>query len=122
GAVSSAFAPQSAEGPYHGWILGYDAKTLRQALVYMTTPEGAAGGVWMAGMAPAIDDDGSIYLTTGNGRNTMALQTGLGYKGGESVLKLQNTGSALTLVDWFTPSTYALLERHDRDLSGCGAL
>jgi hypothetical protein len=122
GVVLIAFASHCDEGPYHGWILGYDAKTLAQALVYMTTPDGAAGGIWMAGMGPAIDDDGSIYLTTGNGRNTMATQTGLGYKGGESILRLKNDGSSLTMVDWFTPSTYALLERKDRDLGGSGAL
>src|SRR5438045_5400447 len=73
GVVYVAWASHCDEGPYHGWILGYDAKTLKQSVAYMTTPNGKQGGIWMSGMGPAVDDDGSIFLSTGNGRNTMSI-------------------------------------------------
>jgi hypothetical protein len=126
GVVLIAFSSHCDEGPYHGWILGYDTRTLKQVLTYMNTPEGANGGIWMAGQAPSIDDDGSLFITTGNGQNSMpADETPTDtttYKGGESILRLQHSGGTLKLMDWFTPSTYVAIERTDRDLGGCGAV
>jgi hypothetical protein len=125
GVVLIAWSSHCDEGPYHGWILGYDTKTLAQVLKYMDTPDGVNGGIWMAGMAPSIDDDGSIFITTGNGSNIPAgtIDTDVNrFKGGESILRLQHSGNTLKLMDWFTPSTYVDLERTDRDLGGCGAM
>ena len=50
-------------GPYHGWLIGYDATTLQQAVVYNDTPNGSDGGIWMSGQAPAADASGNLYLT-----------------------------------------------------------
>jgi len=114
------------EGPYHGWIMGYDAKSLQQVVVWVTTPEGGAGGVWMAGQAPSVDDDGTMLIVTGNGQNIPTTQPSptdtTDYKGGESILKLRRMGNRLDVVDWFVPSDYLLLEKHDLDLGGCGAM
>jgi hypothetical protein len=126
GTVLIAWASHCDEGPYHGWILGYDSRTLKQVLTYMNTPDGLNGGIWMAGQAPSIDDDGTIYLTTGNGQNTLPLDTTptdlTSFKGGESILRLQHVGNTLKVMDWFTPSTYVDIERTDRDLGASGAL
>jgi hypothetical protein len=42
-------------GPYHGWIMAYDASTLNQIAVWCATPNGSAAGFWMSGQGAAID-------------------------------------------------------------------
>ena len=54
-------------GPYHGWILGFDATTLNLKYTYNTTPDGWAGGIWMAGQGISVGKDGNLYVVTGNG-------------------------------------------------------
>ena len=124
GTVFIGWAAHCDESPFHGWILGYDAKTLQRTIVYMTTPSGVRGGIWMAGMGPAVDDDGTIFLSTGNGRNTAAPlpATDLSFKGGHTVLRLRPMGNTFDVVDWFTPSSFALLESADVDLGGSGTV
>jgi hypothetical protein len=118
GVVYIAWASHCDQAPYHGWVIGYDAKTLQRAVVFNTSPNGKAAGIWMAGQAPAVDDDGNIHLITGNG--TADLQDGPNR--GESFLKLRRQGDTLAVLDWFTPFNYAVLEREDRDLGSAGAL
>jgi hypothetical protein len=105
-------------GAFHGWLIGYDAKTLQQAVVFNTTPNGASGGIWMSGSGPAVDDDGTLYLATGNG--TADLQGGANH--GESMLKLRRQGATLEVLDWFVPFEYDFLEYRDRDLGSAGVL
>src|SRR6266446_911120 len=66
GSVYLTFSSHCDWGPYHGWILGYDAATLQQHVVYNVTPNGYAGGMWESGMAMAADA-GSLYQVAGNG-------------------------------------------------------
>ena len=100
---------------YHGWIMSYDATTLQQTSIWVTTPNGAQGGVWMAGRAPVVDADGNVYYITGNGDWDGVTNFG------ESFLKLA-TSPAVTLVDWFTPSAYDSLNSFDLDLGGSGPI
>lgn len=118
GVVYFAFSAHCDEPPYHGWVLGYDAKTLQQVVVWSSTTSGDKGGIWMAGQAPAIGDDGNIYLSTGNG--TADLQGGPNRS--QSVLKLRRAGATLEVMDWFTPFNYSILEDQDRDLGSSGTL
>ena len=53
--------------PYHGWIIGYDASTLKQEVVYNDSANGDQAGIWMSGEGISADDDGNLYLSTGNG-------------------------------------------------------
>jgi hypothetical protein len=119
GTVYIGFSAHCDEPPYHGWILGYDAKTLQQTVTWMTTPTGGKGGIWMAGQAPAIGDDGNIYLASGNGSASL---TGGGNNRSQAVMKLRRTGSTLEVLDWFTPFNYQILEMQDRDLGSSGTL
>src|SRR5262249_10566477 len=45
-------------GTYHGWILGYDAASLQQKLVFNVTPNGSEASFWSGGAAPAVDQSG----------------------------------------------------------------
>jgi hypothetical protein len=105
-------------GPYHGWIIGYDANTLAQVSVYNDTPNGSNGGIWMSGQAPAVDSSGNLYLATGNG----TVDTLGGANRGESFLKLTPNGTNLTVTSWFTPYNWQLLENGDIDLGSGGLL
>jgi hypothetical protein len=118
GLVYIAWSSHCDEGPYHGWVLGYDAKSLTQQVVWSSTPNGGNGGIWMSGQAPAVDDDGNIYLITGNGSADLMG----GPNRGESFLKLKRDGNTLAILDWFTPYNYLALERGDRDLGASGAV
>ena len=85
GVIYIAFASHGDNGPYHGWMLGYDASTLQQVSAFAATPNGSLGGIWMAGGAPMIDGEGSVYVVSGNGTFD-ADQAGIDY--GDSLLKL----------------------------------
>src|ERR1700736_752100 len=69
GNVYIAFAAHGDQGPYHGWILAYDATTLRQTSAFCATPNGAASGIWMSGAGLAADtiNSGRLFVATGNG-------------------------------------------------------
>jgi hypothetical protein len=104
---------ETVKGPnfqYHGWVLAYEARTLRQAAAYCTTPDGIQGGIWQSGAGLAADESDErkfIYAVVGNG------STG-GRNYGESVLKLYS-GPTFGLQRSFTPLTAAYL--NDRDLA-----
>jgi hypothetical protein len=118
GIVYIAWSSFCDAGDYHGWFLGYDAKTLQQRVVYNTTPTGEKGGIWMSGSGPAIDTDGTFYLVTGNGSADLA--GGSNYS--EAFLKLRRQGNTFQVADWFIPKNYCFLEATDRDLGSAGVL
>src|SRR5436309_6997700 len=118
GVVYIAWASHGDNGPYHGWVLGYNARTLQLAGVFNSTPNGGLGGVWMSGAGPAADTLGNIYFATGNG--TFDANQG-GSDFGDSILKLA-TASGLALSDYFTPFNQNDLNAADADLGSGGAL
>jgi hypothetical protein len=69
GVVYVAWSSHGDCGPYHGWVIGFDANTLAPLpnCVWCTTPDGGQGGVWQSGCGPAIDDAGNLFLSTANG-------------------------------------------------------
>ncbi len=67
GTVYISWSSHCDNGPYHGWVIGYDQTTLKQDAVYNDTPNGSDGGIWMSGQAPAFDASGNLYLVVGNG-------------------------------------------------------
>ena len=67
GVVFTGFASDGDIDPYHGWLVGYDAKTLKMVTFFNTTPNGDFGGIWQAGAAPSVASNGDLILGTGNG-------------------------------------------------------
>lgn len=87
-----------------GYCFAFDVATNRlTAMLPLTAGEGA--GVWMAGQGAAADDQGHLYVITGNGDFDGKTQWG------ESFLKLRYTPpangkkAALAVVDHWTPWT-----------------
>lgn len=100
---------------YHGWLMSYDATSLRQTGVFCTSPNGRMSAIWMSGHAPVIDAKGNAYVMTGNGSWDGATEFG------ESFLKFSTTGG-IALTDWFTPDNYDDLNNRDADLGSSGPL
>jgi hypothetical protein len=119
----------------HGWLIGYDAITGERVGVFNTSPNIAerkeigtdAGGasIWQAGQGPAADDEGYIYVMTGNGVFDQAQGN---Y--GNSILKLafqrppriSGAAGTLSVSDFFTPANWAHLTYWDADLGSAGPL
>lgn len=122
GVVYIAWAAHCDLQPYHGWVIGYDATNLTQAVVFNNTPNGSGGGIWMSGDGIAADPAGNLYLSVGNGS--------VGYNGnprdpinrGSSFLRLTRNGGTLDVTSWFTPNDHPYLEAHDFDLGSAGIL
>jgi len=103
-----------------GWLLSYDAASLKQNAVLNMSPNvdgygtfGGAGGVWMGGGGPAADDQGNVYVSTGNGFYDN------GPEWGDTILKVD---SQLHINDHFTPSDWSFLQCRDLDVSAGGIM
>lgn len=111
--VFIGFGMTHEEGdPTHGWLLAYDVATLQQTDAWCTTPGGSGSGIWQAGQGPALDDNGDIYLMTGNYGVEDATGSTLPPTPAdlpESLVKLHYTPPAggaagkLEPIAWFTP-------------------
>lgn len=136
GMVYMSWSSHCDWNPYHGWILGYDAKTLQQKIVYNDTPNGESGGLWESGQGLAADAAGNLYVVSGNGtvgKNTYTKTDNGTYativntdpsdltNRGESAMKLTPAGTTLQVTSFFTPSNYYNLEINDRDYGVMGA-
>lgn len=137
GKVYIAAASHGDNGPYHGWILGYDASTLAITAAFNDTPNGSEAGIWQGGGTIAIDPQGYFYVETGNGTFDSTLSGGFPINGdyGEAFLKLaidttstqanQNgnkNGFGLKVVDYFIPYNANTLNSGDTDLGSGGPL
>lgn len=116
GTIVFAWASHEDDFDWHGWAFAYDAQSLQQTGIYCATPNGKDGGIWMAGRAPVVDASGNVYYATGNG--DWDGKTNFG----DSVIKLSTASGALSLVDYFTPDTFATLEANDLDIGSSGPL
>jgi hypothetical protein len=121
GLVYLAFGSYADTNPFHGWLLAYNALTLAQEGVFLSTPNPVRGdryqgSIWQSGQGPAADSEGNIYVATGNGN--WDLSTG-GLDYGDSVVKLR---PALSVADWFTPFNQSALDAQDLDLGSTGPL
>ena len=112
GQVYVAWASHGDQGPYHGWLLGYSASTLKLDDVYNANPNGSDAGIWMSGGGLAVDASGNLYFTTGNG--TFDASTG----GSDYGMAMEKLSPTLSVEDYFTPYNEQALSNQDLDY-GC---
>ena len=70
GSIYIGFGSFCDTAPWHGWLMQYNAATLAQTAVFLTTPNGVGSGIWMSGTGPAADNENGtprVFTTTGNG-------------------------------------------------------
>jgi uncharacterized protein (TIGR03437 family) len=114
GRLYLGFGSRADMSNWHGWLMSYDASTLTQLSVVTTSPDGYGASIWQGGRAPAIDSDGNLFVSTGNGDYDGSVNFG------ESVLKF--SGADLTLLDWYTPDTWSVWNLNDQDLGSGGVI
>ena len=114
GLLYLCFGSRGDMDSWHGWLMSYNASTLKQTAFVNMSPDGYGASIWHSGLAPAVDSSGNIYVATGNGDYDGSVNFG------ESVLKF--SGTDLTLLDWYTPNTWAALNVTDSDLGSSGVI
>jgi hypothetical protein len=119
GVVYAGFGSLGDHGPYHGWVFGYDARTLARVSLFNDTPNSVdpshnQGGIWMDGGGPAADSSGNIYLLTGSGQ----FSPGQGSYA-DAALKLTRS---LKVADYFAPPGTAHFDKFDQDFGSGGVL
>jgi hypothetical protein len=123
GVVYVGWGSHGDVGNWHGWLMGFQTANLTAApSVFLSTPNGlaspvsgappCAGGIWMSGGAPAIDENNNLFVLTGNGAWDGASDFG------DSYLRLSTP--ALSRMDYFTPSNQSTLDSNDTDVGSSG--
>lgn len=123
------FGAHGDVGPWHGWVLAYNAATLRQTGAYCTSPNGIGGGLWMGGSGLAADvvgqnqPFGRMFVVTGNGSFNTFPPYDNSQSYGDSHIRLDLAGGVPRVTDSFTPSIQAReLSGTDEDLGAGGVL
>jgi hypothetical protein len=120
GKVHIGFGSNCDYGNYHGWLLAYDASTLRQTAAIVTTPNASRGGIWESGAAPGADEEGNLFIVTGDG--TFDAKSG-GSDYGDTFLKLSlHADNRWEVLDYFTPFDQARMDDLNDDLGSSGTV
>src|SRR6266478_709291 len=130
GIVYVGFGAHGDNGPYHGWILAYNATSLQQTGAFCSTPNGSGSGIWMAGSGLAADmvdpvnqPDGRLFVATGNGSFDAAPPYSNRMDYGDDLVRLDLTHGVPTATDSFTPFNQQYLTANDNDLdTGSGGV
>src|SRR3989442_4157977 len=88
--------------PYTSCVMAFSADALAQTSGLNLVPNGADGGIWMSGTAPASDTPGNLFFIIGNGDfDTTLNASGFPANGncGNCFVKL-STSSGLKLADY----------------------
>lgn len=129
GIVYIGFGAHGDNGPWHGWILGYNATTLRQTGAYCVSPNGIGGGIWMSGSGlagdipdPANHPFGRMFIATGNGSfdATQPFTNNMDY--GDSHERFDLANGSITVQDSFTPANQLSLDLSDTDVASGGVV
>jgi hypothetical protein len=121
GKIYIPFASNADFGLYHGWVIAYDAITMRQSGAWVSTPDGYQGGIWMSGCGISSDPQGNLYLSTANGPfDAFGEEPGSNFS--DSIVKLKPGAHGIALADFFTPYNQGSMARDDMDLGSTGVL
>ncbi len=125
GVIYTTWASHCDDGPYQGWIMGYNETTLAQSSVLNVTPNGSEGAIWMAGDGPAADSSGNIYFLDANGTFDDTLNgSGFPEHGdyGNAFIKISTAGNSLAVADYFTMFNTTSESNGDEDLGSGGEM
>ena len=133
GILYVAYGSAADTDPYHGWIIGYDARNLQLLTnrVFNTTPgattaqfgsHAGEGALWMSGDGLCVDANTNLYFEVANGSFDADPSLGNGVDYSDSFMKLSTTGDRLAVADFFTPFNQAEMQADDADLGSGGAL
>lgn len=120
GAVYIAWGSHEDAQPFYGWVMGYayNGSAFTQVAAFNVAPNAGEGGIWMSGAAPAVDEQGRMYLLTGNGGFDATSATAPNDDYGDSLLQLS---SSLQVQGYFTPSNEQSDQLYNIDFGSGGA-
>jgi hypothetical protein len=108
--------------PYTGWVMAYNATTLKQTSVINVTPNGNEGAIWGAGAGLASDNAGSLFFLDANGVFDTSLTSG-GFPSsgdyGNAFVRLTAKGG-LAVADYFEMDNGVQESDSDTDLGSGG--
>ncbi len=107
--------------PYTGWVMAYNATTLKQTSVVNVTPNGNEGAIWGAGAGLSADGLGNIFFLDANGVfDTSLNSSGFPSSGdyGNAFIKLTEKG--LVASDYFEMDNGVQESDSDTDLGSGG--
>jgi hypothetical protein len=130
GIVYIAFAAHGDNGPWHGWILAYNAATLKQTSAWCSSANGIGAGIWMGGAGIAADNlnptgnspGGRLFIATGNGTFDAKTPYTNTMNYGDSIVRLNLNNGVMTVADDYTPQNQDNLNSRDLDLAAGGVL
>ncbi|HEY1949158.1 MAG TPA: PQQ-binding-like beta-propeller repeat protein [Bryobacteraceae bacterium] len=125
GAIYTTWTSHCDHNPYNGWIIAYNARTLKQTAALNLTPNGEEGAIWQSGAGPASDPQGNMYVMVANGTFDTALNSnGFPSRGdfGNSFVKISTSNERLSVADYFTMFNVAAENATDGDLGSGGPL
>jgi Legume lectin domain/Chitobiase/beta-hexosaminidase C-terminal domain len=129
GIVYIGFGSHGDSGPWHGWILGYKAATLKETGAWCSTSNGFGAGIWDSGTGltanvpdPVNHPYGYLYSATGTGTvdPTAPYTDAMGYS--VSVFKLDLNNGVPTILDEFSPFDASALTTSNRDQGSGGPI
>ncbi len=125
GVIYTTWASHCDDGPYTGWIMGYNQTTLQQSSVLNVIPNGGDGAIWMAGDGPAADSSGNFYFLDANGTFDTTLDAGgnpVNSDYGNAFIKISTANNTLSVADYFTMHNTTSESAADQDLGSGGEI
>ena len=124
GAIYTAWTSHCDHTPYTGWVIGYDASTLKQSSVLNLTPNGSEGAIWMSGAGPAANASQILFLDANGTFDTELDSSGnpINQNYGNGFLELTKDGLGLKVHDYYETDDTVKESAGDVDLGSGGAL
>jgi hypothetical protein len=125
GELYVGFGSHQDTKPWHGWIFGFDSRTLAQNLFWSSTPNAEGGSIWQAGNGIA-GDGSNVYVMTGNGCHEDDCKSGNNdvnafnpqlFNFADSFVELDR---GLNVIGSFQPSDEGHREGEDLDVGSSG--
>lgn len=124
--------------PYNGWVMAYQLNSAQSALtqtaIWATVPakHSYEGGIWGGGAGPALDSNGHVFLTTGNGDSSVKASTPpndaptvcstIPCDYGNSILEMQLSGNTFSVLDFFTAYDWVTRNADNYDVGSGGVM
>jgi hypothetical protein len=130
GRVYVGWASHGDNGPYHGWVVGFNETTLQPEKWFNTSPNARGSGIWQS--QGAISTDGTyLYFAIGNAFNGPNPGFDLAHGNySEAVLRVDPRGPGTTMTvsntpgdyGYFVPNDWRTLDSSDADLGSGGVM
>ncbi len=124
GVIYTAWTSHCDSTPYTGWIIGYNASTLKQTSILNVTPNGSEGAIWMSGAGLSAGDT-KMYFLDANGTFDTSLDSNgfpVNHDFGNAAIALSLNQSGLYVEDYYATDTTVQQSKEDTDFGSGGLL